>query len=129
MAHARTARLLAALAVSLVLAACGGGGDGGDEAEAPAPAPSEGNGSGGDGAVTIVDFEFDPEPVEVEAGTTVTWTNDDTATHSVKGGGELEFESEDLAEGDTHEQTYDEAGEFPYVCEIHPSMEGTVIVE
>jgi plastocyanin len=39
------------------------------------------------------------------------------------------FDSGTLSNGDTFEQTFDEAGEFAYHCEIHSSMTGTITVE
>lgn len=78
--------------------------------------------------VDIVDFAFSPEELVVAAGTTVTWTNKDDAIHSIADRA-LGEESDDMAQGDTFEITYDEAGEHPYICGIHNYMTGTVIVE
>ena len=56
------------------------------------------------------------------------WVNDDDAIHSVKGDGDLEYESADLSQDDAFEQTFDEPGEQPYVCGKHSCMKGTVTV-
>jgi len=123
-------RFAAALTAALLLGgACGGDGDE-EEAEQSAPTeePSGSAGASGD-AVAIEDFEFGPEELTVEAGTTVRWTNDDDATHSVQASEGEEFESDDLAQGDTFEHQYAEAGEYPYDCGIHSYMRGTVVVE
>ena len=60
-------------------------------------------------------------------GTTVTWKNDDSATHRIKSG-DGTFDSKDLKDGDSFEHTFDTAGTFAYICGIHPSMKGTVTV-
>lgn len=120
------------------LAACGsddddGGATAADDADTATTAPETSETSAapaGDDApeVDIVDFAFAPEEVVVAAGTTVTWTNQDDATHSVAVSA-LDEESDDLAQGDTFEITFDEAGEYPYLCGIHNNMVGTVTVE
>ena len=76
--------------------------------------------------VDIKDFAFG-DPLEIAVGTTVTWTNLDSAPHTVsqKGGG---FQSGKLDEGATFSFTFEEAGTFDYFCEFHPNMSGTVIV-
>ena len=86
------------------------------EAEASGPA-----------AVAIADFAFAPPDLSVPAGTTVTWTNNDPLGHSVVAGDDS-FASDDLGDGATFEFTFDEPGEYPYICGIHPSMTGTVTV-
>ncbi|MDQ3351347.1 MAG: cupredoxin domain-containing protein [Actinomycetota bacterium] len=80
------------------------------------------------GAVTIADFAFDPAEIEVAAGATVTWTNEDSATHTVESDDDT-LMSGDLDNGATYEMTFDEPGTYQYVCGIHPNMEGTVIVK
>jgi plastocyanin len=32
-------------------------------------------------------------------------------------------------DGGSFSQTFEAAGEFPYFCEFHPNMEGTIVVE
>lgn len=77
--------------------------------------------------VRIVDFAFDAPTVEVAVGTTVRWTNDDTFAHSVVADDES-FRSDTMDTGDVFEFTFETAGEFPYICGIHPSMVGTITV-
>ena len=83
--------------------------------------------SAGAGAVTIKDFAFDPGDLTVAKGTTVTWKNDDSATHRIKSG-DGSFDSKDLKNGDSFDHTFDTAGTFDYVCGIHPSMKGKITV-
>ena len=75
--------------------------------------------------VDIKDFAFSPDTITVTKGTTVTWTNKDSAAHTVKGTG---FISGTLNQGQTYSQTFNEAGTFEYECSIHPGMRGKVIV-
>lgn len=84
--------------------------------------------TGAGATVTIKDFAFDPASVTVKVGESVTWTNQDSATHTIAGdnGG---FQSGDLANGDSFSFTFDQAGTYTYHCGIHPNMKGTVIVQ
>jgi plastocyanin len=107
------------LASILTLAACGGGGD--DTGSA-----GDGAAAAGAGEVTIEGFNFVPETIEVPTGTAVTWTNKDTAAHTVVDEGL--FESEELDQGATFSFTFDTPGEYSYICGIHPYMTATVTV-
>jgi plastocyanin len=40
-----------------------------------------------------------------------------------------EFKSPVLANGENFTHTFTEAGEYPYICGLNPSMTGKVIVE
>jgi plastocyanin len=74
-------------------------------------------------------YRFAPDNITVTAGTTVTWTNDDNFTHSVRG---LPGDSEPLMmkPGEKVTHTFDSPGEFKYDCSLHPKdMKGTVHVE
>ena len=81
--------------------------------------------------VLIQDFNFDPPHIQVTVGDTVTWTqgadgdpHTATATDDAK-----TFDTGTLTdEGETGDVTFDEAGVFPYFCEIHPEMLGQVTV-
>jgi len=119
--------VVSALAVVLALGACGGG-DKKSESEGSAAPASSAAPSGG-GAVHIVNFEFQPQKLTVKAGTTVMWTNDDSAIHSIKDTSPLATPvSKDLAKGDTFSITYAQPGSYSYICGIHQYMTGTVTV-
>jgi plastocyanin len=55
----------------------------------------------------------------------VTWTNDDTVTHTVKF---ADSESSGMASGASYTKKFDTPGTYVYHCGIHPSMTGTVEV-
>ena len=124
----RYAAVTAVAAAVLALAACGSSGStssdtgSGDRSYGGGGAPAAGA-----GAVTIKDFAFDPGDLSVAKGTTVTWKNDDSATHRIKSG-DGSFDSKDLKNGDSFEHTFDTAGTFDYICGIHPSMKGKITV-
>jgi len=77
-----------------------------------------------------------PAEVTVDVGGVVTWSNDDTAAHTVSSAlptspseevGAL-FDSGLFLAGTTFSHTFDEEGEFDYFCIVHPWMQGMVIV-
>lgn len=82
--------------------------------------------------VDIQVFQFMPNVLEVKAGTTVIWTNKDNIEHSItngvpgKPGGK--FDSGFFTQGKTFSFTFTEAGEYPYFCMRHNSMQGIVRV-
>jgi plastocyanin len=101
-------------------------GEKGAEAEAsPAASPAASTGAV---AVDIKDFAFNPPMLEIAAGTTVTWTNSDTAPHTATqdGGG---FQSGRLDTGQSFSFSFDTPGTYEYHCEFHPNMHGTVVVK
>ena len=115
--------LAAALLSALALTACASDGGGGDASSEAAGS----GGGGGAGTVTVDDFSFAPETTEAKVGDEVTWTvAEGSSAHTVKFDDE---ESDSLAAGDTYSRSFAEAGEFKYVCGIHPQMTGTVVVE
>lgn len=120
-------RLLLILPLVALLTGCGS--DGSTDttgarapaaATTPAAAPAEGA-----QAVAIRDFKYDPTPLTVSVGTKVTWTNDDSAPHTVTGPG---LELGDLLEGDTKSFTFTKPGTYAYVCDFHRFMKGSVVV-
>jgi plastocyanin len=104
-------------------------GDDGDDGEMDegTPAASSDDGAAGETAVDIANFAYSPDPIEVSVGTTVTWTNQDSAPHTATGEGGT-FNTGRLDQGQSGSYTFDAAGEFPYFCEFHPNMKGTVVV-
>jgi plastocyanin len=85
--------------------------------------------------VDIKDLAFSPATIQVSQGDTVTWTNDEEIMpHDVTSGAVgqpdlgLRFGSEILTPGQSFSATFSDAGEFVYVCKLHPAMTGLVIV-
>jgi len=76
---------------------------------------------------------FIPADITIDVGETVIWSNDDTAAHTVTSGSPEDgpsgfFDSSLFMAGTTFEHTFDEAGDYPYFCMVHPWMVGTVTV-
>ncbi len=77
--------------------------------------------------VSIVSFSFSPQSIAIFNGTTVRWTNQDAVPHTSTSDSDI-WDSGNLAQFDTWSYTFDSVGTFPYHCEVHPSMLGTVVV-
>lgn len=115
--------------VAVFLTQDGGEADADADADAATPAATSGDtADAGEVAVEIAEFTFSPDPVEVAVGTTVTWTNQDSEPHTATGDGGS-FTTETINPGESDSVTFDTAGEFPYFCEFHPNMAGTVVVQ
>lgn len=76
--------------------------------------------------VIIESFAFQPATLTVAKGSVVTWINQDSVAHTVATAG---TESPRLNKGDSWSYTFDVTGTFDYICGIHPSMKGRIIVE
>jgi plastocyanin len=123
-------KVLAAVLVTLALASC----------------------SSSDGTGTSVSMSegqrFEPAELTTTVGSTVTWTNDSSESHTVtaydtaevyfaSGGATSEDEARDavadglLDDGETFEFTFEEPGTYQYFCIPHEDqgMVGTIIVE
>ena len=92
----------------------------------------------GSGEVTVTvgadgNNEFDPAAVRVDAGTTVVWEWDSPNHNVVAEDAPTDWSGHDGIEsgGFTYDQTFDEAGEYLYVCTPHETvgMKGAVVVE
>ncbi|MFB5616590.1 MAG: PEFG-CTERM sorting domain-containing protein [Nitrosopumilus sp.] len=74
-----------------------------------------------------------PYEITINVGEEVTWSNDDSAAHTVTAGSASDgpsgvFDSSLFMAGTTFSHTFEEAGTFPYFCMVHPWMEGIVNV-
>lgn len=134
----------ALIALALAFAACGGDDDdsSGGDATVTETETTEADGEtteGGVGApppsgeaarsekVKIVEFTYQPDPVTVQVGGKVIWRNEDAAPHTATAddGG---FDTGTIEQGKLGSETFKQAGTYPYFCEIHPDMRGTVEV-
>lgn len=117
----------------LVLVSCSGAPT--SQPTTPGQSPTQAPTTGNTAQVSIKDFQFSPAALTVKKGTTVTWTNEDSVAHDVANdatdsvsAGQL-FKSKPLAKGESFSFTFDQAGEYPYHCPIHPAMKARVVVE
>jgi plastocyanin len=74
-----------------------------------------------------------PFNVSISAGEEITWSNDDTAAHTVTSGSPADgpdgnFDSGLFMAGGIFSTTLDESGEYPYFCMVHPWMTGNITV-
>jgi plastocyanin len=81
-----------------------------------------------DKEVSIEGLAFVPDSILVVPGTTVRWTNNDNVTHTVTSDPAGLFNSGPLQPGESFEYRFDAPGSYSYICTIHPSMTGAVIV-
>ena len=77
--------------------------------------------------VSITDFEFGVDRLTVNPGTTVTWINEGGVPHTSTSDDGL-WSSPLLAPGESYARVFRDPGEFPYHCQPHPFMTGTVVV-
>lgn len=127
----------ALIALSLGFAACGGGGDDETAAESEATTATTTESGGSEAApsgeaqrsekVEIVEFTYGPDPVTVQTGGKVIWVNRDAAPHTATAD-DGSFDTGTIDRGKLGSETFKEAGTYPYFCEIHPTMHGTVEV-
>ena len=102
----------------------------------PTPAPTAAAGGQAAGQTVQVDlknFAFSPKTLTVAPGTTVVWTNSDSAAHTVTAD-DGSFDSGNLNQGATFKFTFSKAGTFAYFCMYHGGkggvgMAGQIIVK
>ncbi|WP_449277942.1 cupredoxin domain-containing protein [Leucobacter sp. GX24907] len=76
--------------------------------------------------VQAVDNSYEPAEVTVRVGEAVRWEFEGAQEHDVVSN-DRSFVSELMVEG-SYVHVFDSAGEFPYLCSIHPEMQGLVTV-
>ncbi|MDQ0748927.1 amicyanin [Streptomyces africanus] len=80
-------------------------------------------------SVTMKGYAFSPASLSIPAGSTVTWTNQDTAPHDVKTtSGPVSIHSPMLDKGQSWSFTFTTAGSYGYVCTVHPNMTAGITV-
>ncbi len=91
----------------------------------PAAVPSV---SGVTAAVTVavIDNKFEPAVVEIKPGQAVRWVFAGVMEHDVVAA-DGSFVSELQTDGE-YVHVFDQAGEYPYDCSVHPEMTGVVTV-
>ena len=79
--------------------------------------------------VEIYKKKFTPAQITIEQGDTVIWKNiEKRQYHNVWFKQLIKEEPDYLFPGESYQMTFNDKGEFPYLCGPHPKMIGTVIV-
>lgn len=143
----RASALILMMAIAFVMAACStdGGADATDDTESVAASA----GAGGDGAaggtatvesgvvqVSAESLAFDASTIEATAGEafTITFVNNDSVPHNISvyqsQGGDAIVEGTVINQGETVEVEVPalDAGEYYFQCDVHPDMNGMVVV-
>jgi plastocyanin len=71
---------------------------------------------------------FMPTALTVAKGDTVVWVNKDAFPHTATAQDKT-FDSKEIAAGKSWRFTAKKAGTFAYVCTLHPTMKGTLVVK
>jgi plastocyanin len=80
-----------------------------------------------DQVITIDNFAFAPAEISIPVGSTMTWTNVQSARHTTTSDTGV-WDSDVMARDQSFAFTFDQAGDFAYHCDIHPEMLGVVHV-
>jgi plastocyanin len=115
---------LTVITLAALLAACAPA----TPAATAAPVTSAPVSSGNEVKVDISGFAFNPGTITIKVGQTVTWTNNDSASHNVKAD-DGSFASSTLGNGASFSYTFNTAGTYTYKCGFHANMLGTVVVQ
>lgn len=81
-------------------------------------------------SVQMANYAFAPAAMTVNEGDTITWTNQDTAPHTVTTtSGPQQLSSPYLSKGQSWSYTFTAPGTYMYYCTVHPDMRAEVIVK
>src|ERR671914_2494495 len=90
-------------------------------AESATPAPNSAT------TVDIRDHAFNPAQLNIAPGTTVTFVNNDAEPHTATADNGV-FDTGVLQPGSSFEVLLDGSGTVTYHCELHPDMQGSIVV-
>jgi plastocyanin len=77
--------------------------------------------------MNMQNFAYQMANIQVRTGTTITWTNQDSAPHSVTFQNGMK-DSGLLYQGQSFSYTFSTPGTYQYYCTVHPNMVATVTV-
>jgi plastocyanin len=78
--------------------------------------------------IVIEQMRFDPPVLTVHRGDRVTWVNKDLFPHTASALSKA-FESHEIAPNASWTYVARVPGSYPYLCTLHTTMRGTVIVQ
>jgi plastocyanin len=78
--------------------------------------------------VVIAGMKFVPESLTVKRGDTIRWVNEDFFPHTATAR-DGRFDSGDIGMNQTWSYVAKQDGTFAYICTLHPTMKGILIVK
>lgn len=75
--------------------------------------------------VAIEGMRYVPERLTVQSGDRIVWKNQDLVPHTVT---HETFDSQQIAPEASWSMAFRKPGNYPYRCNLHPGMHGTLIV-
>jgi plastocyanin len=81
------------------------------------------------GQVDMIDYELLPPTITIAAGESVTWLNGDDVDHFMLTEDGTTVDSGPILPGEAYAATLTTPGTYPYYCDIHNAMTGTIVVE
>jgi plastocyanin len=78
--------------------------------------------------VRIVDMQFEPAEIVVKRGSRIVWNNDDLFPHTVTATDET-FDSGSIPASSSWTFVATQPGTHVYVCALHPTMQGRLIIQ
>jgi plastocyanin len=94
---------------------------------ATSPASQPGKAVSGHVTVAISNYKFAPAKLTVKVGTRVTFSNHDMTAHTATASGG--FDSGTIKPGASATVNFSKPGTYPYICQFHAFMHGTVVVQ
>jgi len=81
--------------------------------------------------IAISDAGFAPTESRVTVGRSVAWKNDGLQSHDVSsvGGPQSGWGSGQIGPSSTFQRIFTAPGRYDYVCSLHPTMRGRIVVE
>jgi plastocyanin len=86
------------------------------------------HGSAATHTIIMQGVAFVPQSVTVKRGDTVVWVNKDPFPHTATAR-DRSFDSHEMEPDRTWKYIVKKKGTIPYVCTLHPTMKGTLVVE
>jgi plastocyanin len=94
---------------------------------------TEPGGAPGKNEIWMQNTSFNPANKTISKGTTITWINKDSYAHTVTSGIRNSpnglFDGRNIGKNESFSYTFENEGKYPYYCEIHSGMSGTVTVQ
>ncbi len=78
--------------------------------------------------VVIAEMKFVPDTLTVAPGDTIVWVNKDFFPHTATAQNKS-FDSREIAMSKSWKYVATKKGAFPYICTLHPTMKGSLIVK